>query len=874
MRVVVLAALIAAVLHAGGWVLSKETARPPEVHNAIDYLSYSPYAPGQDPKDREDIPAAQMQRDLSVVASVAKGVRTYSVIDGVDALPAIAGRLGLNVMLGAWVGDTEERDEQELATAVQLAKQHRNVRSVLVGNEVMLRGERSVDEMISLIRDVKKQVRVPVSTGEIWYIWLESPQLVKAVDFIAVHILPYWEGVAAEDAVKYTLEKLDLLRATYPGKRIVLAEFGWPSQGYNNRAAVPGQLSEATIVRDFLVEAQRRGIEYNLVEAFDQVWKTNEGSVGAYWGIFNADRELKFPLTGLINDDAVYWKGALALALGLALTMLGLYRRRVTFAHALAFAVAANAMGAGLALAFAYPFDNYMNTGTTIMWSVSSALVVLITVIMLAKVHEIAEVMLGRTPRRLIRRPAVVPADVPAEVTDATVWPKVSIHIPAYREPAHMVIETLDSLAALDYPNFEAVVIVNNTPEAHYSAPVAARCRELGERFKFLNVTCSGFKAGALNIGLQHTAADAEVIAVIDADYVVERSWLRDLMPHFADPRVGLIQAPQDHRDGEQSPLKRMMNSEYAGFFDIGMVQRNEDDAIIQHGTMCMVRRSALEQVGGWGTETIVEDTELGLRLYEGGYQALYTNHRYGRGLLPDTFEAFKTQRFRWAYGAMQIVRKHWPHMLPKAITLTPVQKFHFVTGWSLWLADAFGALASILNLLWVPAILFVGMVIPTAPFTVPIVTAFVINVLHCVLLYSKRVNVPAKEIPGAAVAAMSVQLTVARAVFAGLVKDSLPFRRTDKGGNAKRGRENPARWETAIGILLLLAALALHLLNKEQIAEQSLFALTLAIQSLPFLAATMMVLVERYQNRVALWSKRRVRSTAPVAFGATAETN
>ena len=89
------------------------------------------------------------------------------------------------------------------------------------------------------------------------------------------------------------------------------------------------------------------------------------------------------------------------------------------------------------------------------------------------------------------------------------------------------------------------------------------------------------------------------------------------------------------------------------------MVQRNEVDAIIQHGTMCIVRRSAFDAIGGWGTDTIVEDTDLGLRLYQAGYQALYTNTRYGRGLLPDTYRAFKTQRFRWAYGAMQLIRKH-----------------------------------------------------------------------------------------------------------------------------------------------------------------------------------------------------------------------
>ena len=146
----------------------------------------------------------------------------------------------------------------------------------------------------------------------------------------------------------------------------------------------------------------------------------------------------------------------------------------------------------------------------------------------------------------------------------------------------------------------------------------------------------AGFKAGALRLALAHTAADAEIIGVIDADYVVEPDWLKDLVPAFADPHVGLIQAPQDHRDGERSLMHTAMNGEYAGFFDIGMVQRNEYNAIIVHGTMCLIRRAALEAAGGWSSDTICEDTDLGLTLLELGWQAHYTNRRYGHGLLPD----------------------------------------------------------------------------------------------------------------------------------------------------------------------------------------------------------------------------------------------
>ncbi len=106
-------------------------------------------------------------------------------------------------------------------------------------------------------------------------------------------------------------------------------------------------------------------------------------------------------------------------------------------------------------------------------------------------------------------------------------------------------------MARLDYPNFECVLVINNTPDPALWRPVEEHCRKLGERFKFVRIDhLKGYKAGALRLALANTASDAQVIGVIDADYVVEHQWLKDLVPLFADERVGLVQSPQDHRDG------------------------------------------------------------------------------------------------------------------------------------------------------------------------------------------------------------------------------------------------------------------------------------------------------------------------------------
>ncbi|PIQ51633.1 MAG: glycosyl transferase [Comamonadaceae bacterium CG12_big_fil_rev_8_21_14_0_65_59_15] len=626
-------------------------------------------------------------------------------------------------------------------------------------------------------------------------------------------------------------------------------------------------MNQATIVREFISEASRHGIGYNLMEAFDQPWKTVEGSVGPYWGVFDRDGNPKFSLAGAVEQPEQWRRGVLALILGAVITGLWLTARRPTFGHAMAMAIAANALAAAVAVALLYPFENYLNPGSAVAWGLGMVLMLPLTLVTLGKLDEVAEVTLGPRPKRLWRAEDA-PKDAPL--------PKVSIQIPAYRENPAMLIETLNSVAALDYPAFEVVVIINNTPDERLWRPVEAHCAKLGPRFKFLNFPkIKGFKAGALTAAMAHVAGEAEILAVLDADYVVDPVWLTDLVPAFSDPKVAMVQAPQDHRDGERSLLGRCMNAEYTGFFDIGMVQRNETDAIVAHGTMLLVRRAAFEAVGGWSPDTITEDTELGLRLFEAGYHAHYTRRRYGWGLLPDTYRAFKTQRHRWAYGAVQIFRKHWRHMLPGSKTLTRPQKVHYVTGWLHWLSDAVGALAAVVNLAWVPFVLFIGAMLPPIPFTLPILAAFGAGLLHCVLLYMARVKIGPARIAGAALAAASLQWTVARAIYDGIKYPDLPFRRTQKGKTPAAGdaAQSPVLAETRIGLALMAGSATLFATNTSGIVELNLFAGTLLVQSLPFLAATAMFGLERRDAlRVARGKSAIAASTPAVGIGEAAD--
>src|SRR3954468_16024254 len=862
MRAVVAVLLFVTAAHAGLWGLFQEKQPAPDFRGILPSVSYAPFEGSAHP-DVDNIPQIEKIRaDLKKLSTITRAIRLYSSTGGVELVPPIAAEFGLKVTVGAWIDKNADRNKREIEAAITLAKRNSNVNGIVVGNETIFRGEQKIDDLIELIKKVKKSVNVPVTTGEIWNIWRDNPELESSVSYIAAHVLPYWENFTDKQAVDQAVDRYQLLGKQFPGKRIVIAEFGWPSAGYNLRDAVPGPFQQASVLRNFVARADAIGMDYNIVEAIDQPWKFFEGGVGPYWGILNAAREPKFAWTGPIVDEN-YWKQAIiALLVGILLSLPILRLAYPTMLQSLMLATAANGVGAWVATVFAYWTGHYFVFGSAFAMTLGLILLVPLVLIAMARIDEIAAIAFGRNPRRLIVKGAPV---APATIGENISFPKVSIHVPAYFEPPDMLKQTLDAVSRLDYPNFECVVIINNTPDPEFWQPIQDHCRGLGERFKFINAEkVEGFKAGALRIAMERTAADAEIIGIIDADYVVQPDWLKELVPAFADPRVGLVQAPQDHRDGDRSLMHYIMNGEYAGFFDIGMVQRNEENAIIVHGTMCLIRRAAMDMAGGWAGDTICEDTDLGLAIIEHGWLTHYTNARYGYGLLPDTYEAFKKQRHRWAYGGFQIVKKHWRRFLPGASRLSQDQKREFALGWLNWLgAESLGVLVAILNLIWVPIVAFADIAIPDRILTLPIIAAFVVSLVHFVALYRLRVPVKIGQMLGAMITAMSVQWTVSRAVAQGLITEHLAFARTSKGGFSLMSVEFQAFWEAVIGVLLLIGAAVLVVTNSfKEVREIYVFAAVLVLESLPFLSAVAIAILENSRiNAFTFWRQTGVRT-------------
>lgn len=253
------------------------------------------------------------------------------------------------------------------------------------------------------------------------------------------------------------------------------------------------------------------------------------------------------------------------------------------------------------------------------------------------------------------------------EIADqAQETPFVSIHIPCYAEPPEIVIETLRSLSHLEYSNYEVIVLDNNTKDLSLWKPIEEYCTKLGKHFRFFHIEqLKGAKAGALNEALRLTNPQAEIISVIDADFVTKPDFLKRLVGFFSDPKVGFVQTCQDYRDWRSSRFLSSCYFEYETHFKLEMPGQNEADVNYTIGTMCLIRKKALEDAGGWAEWCLTEDSEIAVRIHDLGYSGYYLKDSFGFGLIPETFEAYKQQRFRWTAGPSQQIQNHWRLYLP-----------------------------------------------------------------------------------------------------------------------------------------------------------------------------------------------------------------
>ncbi len=329
----------------------------------FDCVSYAPFRlDGESPFDPlARVTPERIEADLRVLSQRTKCVRTYSVDQGLDAVPSVARRLGMQVMLGAWIGRNRANNERELARTVALAREYPDVvKAVIVGNEVLLRRELPEADLVKYIERVRSEVPMPVTYADVWEFWLKHKTVAPAVSFVTIHLLPYWEDepVGIDAAIEHVVAVYRQMQAALPGREIMIGETGWPSAGRARRDAVPGRVQQAHFIRQFTRVAQAQRIPYNLIEGFDQPWKRRqEGAMGGNWGLHDSQSQAKFPWHGPVVEDPGWWRGLAAGAAGAA--VLGwwavLRRRSLAWPSGLAVHLLAGAaIGAVLAAQWRY----------------------------------------------------------------------------------------------------------------------------------------------------------------------------------------------------------------------------------------------------------------------------------------------------------------------------------------------------------------------------------------------------------------------------------------------------------------------------------------------------------------------------------------
>ncbi|MEW6647024.1 MAG: beta (1-6) glucans synthase [Pseudomonadota bacterium] len=317
-------ALVIAVLMVSAswyWLGRPVEVAEPDVAGPLACLSYTPFRDGESPFDGE-MPAlrdaARLAEDLQLLSTHTSCIRVYASV-GMELIPPLAQKYGMQVLMGAWVSSDTLATRQEIEALVRIANAYpETIRGVLVGNEALLRREITPGALVALIEEVKQRVPQPVSYADVWEFHLSNPQVAAASEFVTIHILPYWEDepVAIDAAVAHVRAIRHHVAGRMPGKPILIGETGWPSAGRMREGALPSRVNAARFVRGFVAAAHAEGWDYNLIEAFDQPWKRQlEGAVGGYWGLFDTARQDKQLLRGAISNHPYRLLAALAVIL-------------------------------------------------------------------------------------------------------------------------------------------------------------------------------------------------------------------------------------------------------------------------------------------------------------------------------------------------------------------------------------------------------------------------------------------------------------------------------------------------------------------------------------------------------------------------------
>jgi len=264
------------------------------LENGMHGLCSSPYEDGQKPGDTLD--EKQIRRRLEIMKPYTKWVRSFSCTEGNELIPVIAKELGMKTLVGAWLGDDEEINKKEISSLIELTNKG-FVDIAAVGNEVMYRGDLTEEELLDFINEVKKTITldVPVGYVDAYYEFAERPNITDACDLILANCYPFWEGCSLDYSLLYMKDMYNRALKAGKGKKVIITETGWPSEGTNLDGAFPSEENAMKYFINTQKWSKEEDIDIFYFSSFDETWKVgSEGDVGAYWGIWDKKGKLKY----------------------------------------------------------------------------------------------------------------------------------------------------------------------------------------------------------------------------------------------------------------------------------------------------------------------------------------------------------------------------------------------------------------------------------------------------------------------------------------------------------------------------------------------------------------------------------------------------
>jgi exo-beta-1,3-glucanase (GH17 family)/cellulose synthase/poly-beta-1,6-N-acetylglucosamine synthase-like glycosyltransferase len=807
-------------------------------------VSYNPYRDKYTLNHNKDFVSEELiDADLAIIAKRFRCVRTYTTLHGMDMVPKIAEKYGLTVILGVWVSADLMENMHDLEIALKTANKYPAVTHLLVGNEAIYFDTVSPKYIYLYLKYAHSQTKKPISTGEIASTWNEERKLAELSDFIAIHIFPYWNNIPLDRSIDYLEGDYNFMTSLFPNKEVIVAETWWPSNGVDRGPSQANLLTQATYVRTITKYLEGRKIRYNIIEAFDQPWKIfgSEKHAGGSFGIFDDHGREKFALSGPLSlygssfmvrnlmqwveniytnipsryqesvrpyfsGDAVYIatkKLGIDSDIGLATSMIFLFialffgwfgahlKPYAFFWGSLTFLGLTNII---VMIGYKAWIGHYIYLPQ--FW-VNIPLMLLPIMGILYQLRDYLKIV----GRGKIRNHITYDSLTPLRGSE----PFVSLHIPSYNEEPEMLIRTIEHVLRLDYTNYELIIIENNTRDESVWRPVEKFVSELNKsHIRFYHFDeLEWYKSGALNKALELTNPKADIIGLLDADYCVHPDWLTMTIWFFDDAHIAAVQCPQANNTTHATTFQKIMSYELDLFYKQGMIIRNESNAVIMNGTMCLIRRSILE-AEKWCNGFICEDSELGLRIQSRGEKIIYIDHTFGEGLPPRNFEEYKKQRFRWAYGAMMIFKTHWkPIFLWSRLTF--MQRFEYLFGWIGWWQ-------MILYPFYLLILLFGSWFIYDsysfeAPYDFALLTLFyiVFLMLSTVAIYRDRMHITLREAWLSVLASASLTVTIFRGVFLAIFWNNFGFKKTNKWG--KHIAVGKIKWIKTHPIFILLVA-------------------------------------------------------------------